>query len=139
MSPRSRASARSAGTAFETLIAKHLAATVNDGIERRARNGAKDRGDIGGVRAFSGARVVIECKDTTRTALGAWIRETEAERINDLAIAGVVVHKRTGTRNPDEQYVTMSMRDFRALLVGHRYDPAPAAPADPDTPLPIFD
>src|SRR5688500_10743589 len=40
---RSRASARKAGSSFETLIAGYLAATVDDRIERRTKNGNKDR------------------------------------------------------------------------------------------------
>jgi hypothetical protein len=47
---RSRRSAKTAGTRFETAIAAALAAALGDDrIERRTRNGTKDRGDIGGV------------------------------------------------------------------------------------------
>lgn len=133
---RSRTTARKAGTDFETLIVEGLAATVSDVIERRAKNGRQDRGDISGVRTFEGGRVVIECKNTTRTDLAGWVKEAEVERINDAAVAGVVIHKRTGTRDPDMQYVTMTVRDFRALLVGYRDAPAPPEPA-PDDPVPI--
>ena len=60
---RSRRSAKAAGTRFETSIANALATALDDDrIERRARNGSKDRGDIAGVRLHS-QRVVIECKD----------------------------------------------------------------------------
>lgn len=48
---RSRASARRAGTAFETAVARFLARELRDDrVERRARTGAKDRGDISGLR-----------------------------------------------------------------------------------------
>jgi len=48
---RNRASAKKAGTAFETLVAGFLAERLGDDrIERRTKNGAKDRGDIAGVR-----------------------------------------------------------------------------------------
>lgn len=47
---RSSASAKKAGSAFETSVANYLAATVDDRIERRSRNGSKDRGDLAGVR-----------------------------------------------------------------------------------------
>ena len=57
---RTRASAKNAGTAFETLIARHLAEQLaDDRIERRARTGGKDRGDIAGVR-LAGRRLTIE-------------------------------------------------------------------------------
>jgi hypothetical protein len=47
---RSRASAKKAGSAFETLVANYLASTVDDRVERRTRNGGKDRGDLSGLR-----------------------------------------------------------------------------------------
>ena len=74
---RTRASAKAAGTRFETLVAKYLAETVDDRIERRAKTGAQDRGDIVGVR-HSGQRVVIECKDTCRINLAGWAAEAGA-------------------------------------------------------------
>lgn len=116
---RSRKSARDAGTAFETSQARWLAERLNDDrIERRSRNGAKDRGDIGGVRMIGGGRVVIECKNVTTLALPAWLREAEAERGNDDAIVGVVMHKKRGTTNPAEQYVTMTAEMFVRLIEG---------------------
>ena len=118
---RSRRSARAAGTAFETLIARHLAAALDDDrIERRARTGGKDRGDIGGVRAHGGGRVVIECTDVSRTALAEWVTEAQTEAGHDDAIAGVVVHKRRGTTDPGRQYVTMTVADLVALITGQR-------------------
>lgn len=60
---RNRTSAKAAGTRLERELADYLAATLaDDRIERRARNGAKDRGDVAGVRVH-GQRLVIECKD----------------------------------------------------------------------------
>lgn len=117
---RSRATAKAAGTRFERSIADYLSATVDDRIDRRVKTGAKDRGDIGGVRAILGGRVVLECKDVSRTDLSGWVREAETERGNDDAVAGVVVHKRRGTADPGDQYVTMTVRDFVAVLTGER-------------------
>ncbi|MFC7344578.1 hypothetical protein [Saccharopolyspora griseoalba] len=71
---RSRRSAKSAGARFERAIADYLAEHYDDRVDRRPKTGAKDRGDIGGIRlsqALRGGRIVIECKDTTRTELGA--------------------------------------------------------------------
>ena len=117
---RSRATARKAGTAFETLIASALAEHLEDDrIERRARSGAKDRGDIGGLRVH-GQRLVVEAEDVARTDLAGWVTEADIERGNDDALAGVVVHKRRGTTDPLEQYVTCTVRDLVALLVGER-------------------
>lgn len=117
---RSRASAKAAGTAFETLVATYLAQTLDDDrIERRARGGAKDRGDIGGVRVH-GQRLVLECKNHRRTDLAGWVAEADIERGNDDALAGVVVHKRHGTAKPERQYVTMELAEFVALITGQR-------------------
>lgn len=116
---RNRASAKAAGTRFETSIATHLAAELDDDrIERRAKTGAKDRGDIGGIRLPNGGRVVAECKNVARTNLAGWITEAETERGNDDAAVGLVIHKRTGTQNPDEQYVTMTVANLITLLRG---------------------
>jgi hypothetical protein len=119
--PRSRASARAAGTRAETAVAGYLAAQLEDDrIERRARNGAKDRGDIGGVRTATGGRVVLEVKDVVATNLGGWVAEAEAERGNDDAAVGLVVHKRRGKGDPGDWYVTGTLRDLVALLCGER-------------------
>ena len=118
---RSRKSAKDAGTEFETAVAAYLAQTLDDDrIERRTRNGAKDRGDIGGVRHM-GARVVVECKEYGGLLNPAgWTAEAEVERGNDDAVAGLVVAKRRGTRNPADQWVLMTLGDLSALLTGSR-------------------
>jgi len=116
---RNRASAKKAGTAFETLVAEYLAMKLaNIFIERRARNGAKDRGDIAGVSTVAGGRVVIECKNVSRDGLPQWIKEAEIERNNDDAVAGVVVHKKHGSNKGADQYVTMTLETFTVLLRG---------------------
>lgn len=117
---RTRSSAKAAGTRFETLVATYLALHLDDDrIERRSKNGSKDRGDIAGVRHM-GQRVVIECKDTARPALGVWLSEAEVERGNDDAGVGMVAHKRHGKGQPGDQLITMTLRDFAALLSGSR-------------------
>jgi len=116
---RSRASARAAGSSFETLIATGLAELLDDDrIERRTKNGSKDRGDITGVKTPMGGRVVIEAKNTMRDNLPAWIREAEAERGNDDALIGVVAHKKHGSAKAADQYVTMTLSTFACLLLG---------------------
>ena len=115
---RSRASAKAAGSSFERLIADALAEALGDDrIDRRVKSGAKDRGDIGGVRVH-GQRVVIECKDVAVQALPQWTREAQLEAGNDDALVGLVVAKRRGTRDPLEQWVHMTVRDLVALLTG---------------------
>ncbi|QCG77804.1 holliday junction resolvase [Gordonia phage Reyja] len=118
--PRNRKSAKAAGARFERLIADTLAAHIDERIDRRAKTGAKDKGDIGGLRTPAGSRVVVECKDTSRTSLGEWAGEAEVERVNDNAVAGVIVHKRVGRSAGLEQWVTMTVADLIALLTDHR-------------------
>ena len=118
---RTRASARAAGTRFETQIARHLADQLaDDRIERRAKTGSKDRGDIGGVRTPHGGRVVIECKNVSRLSLAGWVTEADTERGNDDALVAVVVSKRHGRGAPGDQWVHMTVTDLVALLTGHR-------------------
>ena len=120
---RNRRSAKAAGAAFERLVADYLAHTVDDRIDRRVKTGRADKGDIGGVRTPWGDRVVIECKNTTRMALGAWIREAETERANDGAHIGVVAHKRHGVGAAGDQLVTMTLENFAKLLDGTPHAP----------------
>lgn len=117
---RNRASAKKAGTRFESEVAGYLAANVDDRIERRAKTGAKDRGDISGLRALFGKRVVVEVKNTARTNLAGWYAEAEVERDNDDALVGIVVSKRHGVGDPGRQWVHMTLADLVALLTGER-------------------
>jgi len=121
---RNRASAKKAGTAFETLVADYLAMKMADIlISRRAKTGSKDRGDIHGVKTVAGGHVVIECKNTARDGLPQWIKEAEIERKNDdevtgRTVAGVVAHKKHGSNKAGEQYVTMTLETFTVFLRG---------------------
>ena len=117
---RNRTSAKKAGSSFEASVSGYLAANVDDRIERRTRNGAKDRGDVSGLRHM-GARLVVECKDYGGRLLPAqWLAEAEIERGNDDAVAAVVVAKRRGTTDPASQFVLLSLGDLVAMLTGER-------------------
>ncbi|WP_053387672.1 hypothetical protein [Leucobacter japonicus] len=122
---RSRQTAKQAGSLFESHVAAYLAEALDDDrIERRAKNGSKDRGDIGSVRTIDGQRVVIECKDVRSMNLSGWVDEAEVERGNDDAAVGVVAHKRLryGPKNMGGTYVTMTLKDFSVLLGGTARD-----------------
>lgn len=112
------------GTSFETAIARGLADALDDDrIERRARSGAKDRGDISGVR-FRGQRVVIECKAIATgkvLKLPEWVKEAQEEASNDDALVGVVVHKRVGTTDPMRQWCSMTVADLVSILTGEKH------------------
>lgn len=116
---RNRASAKKAGTTFERQVADYLAQHVDDRIDRRAKTGSKDRGDIAGVRIW-GQRLVLECKNTTRLNLAGWMNQAEIERGNDDALAGLIIHKRHGNNQPGDQWVTTTLRELTALLNGYR-------------------
>lgn len=118
---RSRGSAKTAGSTFERMVAAYLAVQLGDDrIDRRVRNGVRDRGDIGGLTHL-GQRVVVECKDYGgRVLVGPWLAEVDVERGHDDAGVGLVVAKRRGTRDPGEQVVLLSLRDLVALLTGAR-------------------
>jgi hypothetical protein len=117
---RSRSSAKQAGTAFEQLVADGLANGLgNPDIDRAPRKGKLDIGDVANVRHVSGARVAIEAKDYGgKLEPTVWLREAEAEAANYGALCGVVVAKRRGTRNFDEQYVILTGATLVKLLRG---------------------
>ena len=117
---RTRASARAAGTRFETSVVGYLAEHVDDIIERRRQSGAKDTADVSGWR-HAGARIVAEIKDYGgQIKAGTWVAEAEVERGNDDATVGLVIAKRRGTTDPGDQYVVMTLRDLVALTTGSR-------------------
>lgn len=116
---RSRASAKAAGSRFERLVADYLSVHVSDVIDRRVKTGSSDKGDIGGVRVH-GQRVAVECKDVAKLNLAGWVTEADVERVNDGALAGVVVHKRRGKGSAGDQYVTLTLDDLVALITGAR-------------------
>lgn len=116
---RTRSSAKKAGASFEREMADYEAAHIDDRIDRAPKYGAKDRGDLFGLRVH-GQRVVQEAKNTAAWQPGTWLREAETERVNDGALAGVVIAKRHGIADPGEQVVLMTMVDFVAIVTGER-------------------
>lgn len=119
---RSRASAKQAGAKAEREVANYLAQALDDDrIDRRVKTGAKDRGDIGGLRAH-GQRLVVEVKNCARTDLAGWTAEAQTEAGNDDALAGIVISKRKGTTNVARWYVHMTVAELVALITGQRPD-----------------
>jgi hypothetical protein len=116
---RNHSSAKAAGARFEREIADWLAVHVDDRIDRRVKTGARDCGDLAGIRAH-GQKVIAELKNTAAWNPGTWLREAEKERANDGALAGVVIAKRHGIAAPAQQVVLMTVADFAALLTGVR-------------------
>lgn len=81
-------------------------------VERRALNGASDRGDITGIPG-----VVVECKAGATSCFPAWVREAELERANDGADVGVVFAKVRGKARARDGLVVMSPEQFAWLLM----------------------
>jgi hypothetical protein len=101
-------------------VADYLAEHYDDRVDRRVKTGAKDRGDIGGLRTKDGRRIVLECKNTTRTDLAGWATELADEIENDQALTGAVIHKRHGIADPAKQWVTLTLEQLVWLLKGER-------------------
>ena len=103
--------AKRKGTAAETAVVNYLRTRGWPHAERRALNGAGDRGDIAGV-----VGTVIEVKAHARMELAAWLDETARETENDGAKYGVTWHKRRGRGSPGDWFVTMDGDTFVRLL-----------------------
>ena len=119
--PRNRASAKAAGAAFERKVADGLVLALEDTrIDRKVKSGSKDKGDIANVRVHD-QKVVIECKDRGGQFFAAeWVAEAEVERINDDALAGIVIAKRKGVTDPMKQWALMEVSELVALIRGDR-------------------
>jgi hypothetical protein len=126
---RSHRTARQAGTSFETWLVEYWREAFGTrAIERRARKGARDEGDIAGLNSHAGP-ICVEAKNHNRLDLAGWIQEAQIEAGHADAAMGVVVHKRRGFGRGQmgEQYVTLRLADFTILLGGQ-----PGPHIDPD-------
>ena len=99
------------GTRWETAIVSYLRSEGAVQVERRARTGAKDRGDLAGLPG-----VVVEAKNAQRTELAAWLSEAKREANHDGADIGVVWAHRRGKGSPADGYVVMDGATFVRLL-----------------------
>lgn len=108
---RTRATAKKAGTAWETEITNTLIAAGWIHAERRRLNGVLDKGDIAGIPG-----VVIEAKNRARLDLAGALDEALAERNNAHAALGVAWIKRQGRTTAEDGYVVMDGRTFIHLL-----------------------
>lgn len=99
------------GTAAETAVVVALRDAGFATVERRALQGAADRGDIAGLPG-----VVIEVKNHASIDLAAFVDEAEVEADNDNADLGVAWVKRRGKSSPLDWYVVMTGRRFVWVL-----------------------
>jgi hypothetical protein len=104
------------GTAAETAWVNYLRRRGWHAAERRALAGNKDLGDVAGIPLC-----VHEVKAHKVLDLSTWVREMQAEMVNARATTGAVVHKRRGTTDPAEWYVTLTGRLYLDLLAAAGY------------------
>lgn len=102
------------GTAAETAVVNYIRGCGWNSAERRALSGSADKGDVAGVP------VVIEVKNCAQMQLSQWLREADRESENAGTDIGVVWHKKKGTTNPGDWYVTMSGESFMLLLEAYQ-------------------
>ncbi len=96
---------RAKGTSFESSLLPALR-TLWPRAERRALQGSKDKGD------FSGTPWVLEAKNCRRLELAGWMKEAEQECRNAGGAPYAVIHKKRGSTDPMDQYVTLPLSIF---------------------------
>ena len=113
---RNRKSAKAAGSRFESSIAEGLRNALGDpNIQRAPRWGSVDKGDIVNVR-IDGHDLVIQTKDVARLSLPEGVGDAKVQARNAGALAGLFVHKRRGTTDPMEQWVSCTLAELVALI-----------------------
>ena len=96
------------GSAFERIIANYLAERMP--CERIPAGATLDRGDLWTEAA------AIQVKNCRTLSLGAWLRDAVEQQRNAGKRLHALVVKRKGTTDPAEQFVVMSLEQFRELL-----------------------
>lgn len=110
---------RARGTAWETEIVNYLNRVGYPYVERRALNGAADKGDIAGLPG-----VVIEAKSQNRFTLAEWMDETIRQGHNASAEVAVCWIHRPGKASARDGYVVMNGAQFIEILGLLGYTPA---------------
>lgn len=100
---------RRKGQRAEQQVARFLREHGWQAATTRAVSGFQQGRDIA-----TNAPVSIEVKDHTTLDLAGWVRQAESNATDDAP--GVVWHKRRGTTDPGEWYVTMSGRSLVRIL-----------------------
>jgi len=96
------------GSAFERLIADYMAERIP--CERIPAGATLDRGDLWTSAA------AIQCKNHRTLSLGAWLRDAMEQQRNAGKRLHALVVKRKGVTAPAEQFVVMTLEQFRDLL-----------------------
>lgn len=103
--------AKAKGTMAERAVVEYLRANGFPDAERRALEGANDRGDIAGL-----PYTVLEVKNHAALDLAGWLNELMREIDNDNAEYGAVIAKRRGHGNPSQWYAIMPVEMLVKML-----------------------
>lgn len=98
------------GTRWERAVETHFRAEGFPEVTRIRGRGAKDEGDLGGLRSFA-----IECKDHARPAWHDFVRQANEEARNAGKPFGVAVVKKRQAKT-EEALVVMDLATFTRLL-----------------------
>lgn len=101
------------GTRFENSLLPLINEYYPESV-RLGKQGVKDKGDFHtpGNKLF-----IVEAKCVKRMDLPGWLAEAEVEAANKGVPHGVVVHKRRGTADPAQQYLTCTFGAFLEMVV----------------------
>jgi len=79
---------------------------VDPGSHREGLHGVADRGDI----AVPSAPYIVQAKHVRQLRLGQWWPQVEMQAANAGKPYALIVHKRWGTTDPLDQWVTTTLR-----------------------------
>lgn len=102
---------RAKGTTWESAIVDWLQKHGFWRVERRAMQGARDTGDIGGLPG-----VVIEAKSHATLTFSLWMKELTDEVDNASADAGFLCVKKKGKTSVGDAYWLVDPRSMPYLL-----------------------
>lgn len=98
------------GTRWETRLVRYLVSKNFPYVERRARSGKLDKGDIAGLPG-----IVIEAKAVKKYDLAGWIDELTVEKKNAGVDQGAVIFPRRN-RECGHAFVLMELDDYLELI-----------------------
>lgn len=101
------------GTRAENACVEALQRAGFKHVERRAKNGIHDKGDLAGVVGWC---FEVKGHDSYAGKLSGWLEEAEIEKANAKADHAVVWHRRKGKGKAEDWYVTMTGAEFLSIL-----------------------
>lgn len=116
------------GTGFETDVRDYLKGKGFSNAYRPATSGAKDSGDINGIKQtlpesfpYGTRQAIIQCKRVAKFDLSGWLNAAQDQAKQEI-VGGdalpIVVFKRpgVGVKNLGRSYALLSLEDLAVLL-----------------------